>query len=98
MFQRFVNLRHREQLGGRSHFAASGELPQRAQFGWVTDRRAGDAAVVADKGKGRYRERLHHRVDGVEVAALGQGFEVRLPVKIHRHGVDAQVKLPGQHF
>lgn len=45
-----------------------------------------------------YRERLHHRVDGVEVAALGQGFEVRLPVKIHRHGVDAQVKLPGQHF
>lgn len=61
-------------------------------------RRAGDAAVVADKGKGRYRERLHHRVDGVEVAALGQGFEVRLPVKIHRHGVDAQVKLPGQHF
>ena len=29
---------------------------------------------------------------------VGQGFEVRLPVEIHRHGVDDQVKLTGQRF
>lgn len=34
--------------------------------------------------------------DGVEVAAVGWRLEVRLPVKVHRHGVDDQIELTGQ--
>jgi hypothetical protein len=44
------------------------------------------------------RERLHHRADGVEVTAVSQRFEVRLPVEVHGDGVDDQVELAGQRL
>ena len=98
VLQRLVDLRHREQLGGRRDFAASGKFHQLAQLGRVAGGRTGDAAVAANQGKSGDRERLHYRADGVEVAAVRQRFKVRLPVEVDGDGVDNQVELAGQRL
>jgi hypothetical protein len=98
MLQCLVNLRHREHLGRRCHLRPSGKLHQLTQLERRTGCGTGHTSVAANQRKGRNFQRFQHCADGMERAAVGQRFKVRLPLQIDVHGVDNQIELARQRF